>query len=287
MEQAGVASNARLPAQARVPALLALAIPCIAGLGFLALFGAPKSMLAVNAGALALGLAWVLFGRELRSLRRLRILAVLGLVLLAAPLVIGPHINGIARWIPLGPFQLHAGSLVIPILACLAACDREYGPPLLLAGGLVCLLQPDAASAFALTGAATGLYFAWKDWKPGMAAMLLFLAGLMASTRGNLAPQPFVERVLVDVFLVNLPVAIGLFAAVLASFALMLGMIRQPAPVRYALCGTLAGFSILAVLADYPSILIGYGASPILGFALALGIDWRKQQATDQTPQRI
>jgi hypothetical protein len=33
----------------------------------------------------------------------------------------------------------------------------------------------------------------------------------------------------------------------------------------------LCGFTLAAILAPFPFVLIGYGASPILGFALALG----------------
>lgn len=39
---------------------------------------------------------------------------------------------------------------------------------------------------------------------------------------------------------------------------------------RHALAGTLFGFSLAAVLSNYPSALIGYGAAPIVGFAIAL-----------------
>jgi hypothetical protein len=259
----------------RAPALLALAIPCVAGLAFLALFKAPANYMIINGIALAAGLVWIATAPPLSGLRPLRIIALLGLLVLAAPLVTGPHIDGIARWVALGGFQLHAGMLVIPLLATVAASDRSYGPPLLLAAGLICLLQPDAASLFALTGAATGLYFAWHCWKPGLAAVLLFLASLNAAVRGELPPQPFVERVLVEVALVNLPFAAALFLSLLAGFAAILASTRKLPETRYALAGAFAGFSIMAVLSHYPSILIGYGASPIIGFALALGLHMR------------
>ncbi len=274
MVQAGDVTGLRERLRLRSPAMLALAAPCLAGLGFLALFKAPSSYLIVNASALGIGLVWIATGPTLGRLRAVRALAIMCLAILAAPLVTGPELDGITRWIPLGPFQLHTGMLAIPLLACLAASDRDYGPPMLLAAGLICLAQPDAASGFALMGAATGLYFAWHDWKPGLVAILLFGVGLIAAMRGELAPQPFVERVLVDVAMVNIPVALALFGALIASFALMLGAIGQTSAFRYALAGSFAGFSLIAVLSNYPSILIGYGASPILGFALALGIDY-------------
>lgn len=274
MEQTRVSRDASGQLRQRIPAVLALAIPCLAGLGFLAVFKAPASFLAINAAALVIGLVWIAAGIALRGMNARRIAAFLCLILLALPLVTGPELDGIARWIPLGPFQLHTGMLAIPLLACLAASDRDYGPPMLLSAGLICLVQPDAASGFALMGAATGLYFAWHEWKPGLVAILLFGVGLIAAMRGELAPQPFVERVLVDVAMVNIPATIALFGALIAGFSLMLGAIGQPFAIRCALAGSFAGFSLIAVLSNYPSILIGYGASPILGFALALGIDY-------------
>ena len=57
---------------------LPLAIPSLGGLAYLAAFEAPLRLLAVNAGALAVGLMWVMFGRMPRGQKARLALAALG-----------------------------------------------------------------------------------------------------------------------------------------------------------------------------------------------------------------
>ncbi|WP_435201566.1 hypothetical protein [Qipengyuania sp. 902] len=262
--------------------LLALALPVMGGLGALWLMGAPVSFLLVNAEALALGLAVIAFSSPLESNKTQRFAIVVLLVLLALPLLTGPYVNGIARWLPLGPFTLHAGMLAIPLLAVLAARDEDYSAPILLAGILAAAFQPDAASGLALTFAAMGLYNAKRDWKDGVVAGAGFFATLVMWVRGELPAQPFVERVLVDVAVVQPLAAFALLACLVASFLLILHALLAPMAQRHALAGTLFGFSIAAVLSNYPSALIGYGAAPILGFAIALS---QIERAESKAPQ--
>ena len=140
----------------RFPALLAFALPVLVGLAYMATGGAPSAYLIVNGAALALSALIVLIGLPPLG-RRARIIAVAGLVaLFALPLLTGPSMNGIARWLPIGPFILHAGMLTIPALVVLAARDDRLGPPALAAALLIALAQPDFASAFALIGGAIG-----------------------------------------------------------------------------------------------------------------------------------
>ena len=256
--------------QGRLPALLALALPVLAGLAWMAWSGAPRSYLTINAAALVAGICWTAFGRLPTGERKRRVLAVVLLALLALPLLTGPEFNGIARWLPLGPVALHAGMLTLPLLAVLAAAERFYAPPLLLAALLVALLQPDGASAFAVTFACVGLHHVGEDWRVGLAAIISFFAAIAAALRGELPAQPFVERVLVDAALASPFAALALFAALLAGFLLMLFALPMPRAERFALAGTLFGFAIMALMSNYPSPLIGFGAAPILGYALAL-----------------
>ena len=176
------------------------------------------------------------------------------------------------RWISLGPVQLHSGSLAIPLLACLAARERRLAALILLAAVVLAALQPDAASVLALLCASAGLGIAQRDWKTGAVGLIAAVAAFGAHARGILPPQAFTERVLTELLLAAPLAALGLVLALLASLLLILGKIDQDAPPRHALAGVLAGFTLAGILADYPSILIGYGASPILGFALALAI---------------
>ena len=256
----------------RVPALAALALPCAAGLVYLAMFGAPLNLIAMNGAALALGLVWIAAGGVSGNALVRRALCALLLGVLAAPMFGGPPVEGVTRWISLGPVQLHSGSLAIPLLACLAARERRLAALILLAAVVLAALQPDAASVLALLCASAGLGIAQRDWKTGAVGLIAAVAAFGAHARGILPPQAFTERVLTELLLAAPLAALGLVLALLASLLLILGKIDQDAPPRHALAGVLAGFTLAGILADYPSILIGYGASPILGFALALAI---------------
>ena len=110
----------------RVIAVLALAIPALAGLAYLFAFGAPSRFLAVNAGALAIAVVVIGFAPNALSNITQRMLIGIALILLFVPLLTGPTLNGVERWLPLGPFTLHAGMLVVPMLMVLAG--REPGP---------------------------------------------------------------------------------------------------------------------------------------------------------------
>ncbi len=254
----------------RLPALLALALPCLTGLACLALAGAPGFYLAINGGALLLGLVWTAVGRMPDGERVRRALVVALLLILALPLVTGPYVNEVARWIPLGPAALNAGLLIIPPLVILAASERTYAPPILLAALLVTLLQPDAAGAFALTFAAVGLHHVTRDWRYGLVAIIAFLASIAASLRGELPAQPFADRVWVELALVSPALALAAFAGLVAGFLLMLFAAPIPRESRYALAGTLFGFSMMGLMSNYPSPLVGHGAAAILGYSVAL-----------------
>jgi hypothetical protein len=256
----------------RVIAVLALAIPVLAGLGYFAAFEAPKSYLAVNALALAIGAVWIALAPPIASPIIRRALLAVALVILFLPLLTGPNLTGIARWVPLGPVTLHAGMLVLPLLVVLAGDEPDYAPGILSVALLAALLQPDMATGAALTLAGFGLYDATKDWRWGVFVAVAFTASLVAAIHGELPAQPWVERVIFLLARTNALVALGLALALLASFALIAGAFPGREASRKALAGALFGFTFAGHVSNYPSALIGYGAAPILGFGLALGL---------------
>lgn len=253
-------------------AIAALALPVAAGIAYLRAYGAPNAYPAVNGGALVLAALWIAFaprapGRALR-----RILIVLSLALLYVPLVSGPAIDGVARWLPLGPFTLHAGSLVLPALVMLAADETDHAPGILSIALLAALLQPDMATAAALTLAAFGFADATRDWRYVAFAAVAFVVSLVAAMQGELPAQPFVEHVIWLLARTDPLVALGLLAALVASFFLILVASPGRDVAGKALAGCLFGFAFAGLVSNYPSVLIGYGAAPILGFGLGLGL---------------
>ncbi|MBH5322223.1 hypothetical protein [Aurantiacibacter sediminis] len=260
----------------RLPALAALAIPVLVGAAWMTLAGAPAHYAVTNLGVLAVMLVWIAVGRGPHtSLSRHMLLAAL-LVILVSPIWIGPEMTSVtghrvARWFPLGSLNLHTGMIAAPALAVLAARHR-YGAAFLLLGVGAAFLQPDAATGFALTIAAVGIHHVKRDWKYAVAAILGFLASIQMTLRGELPPQHFIERVLVDAASDNIFAAIALGTALLAAFLIMLFALPLSREKRFAIGGTLFGFSMIAMMSSYPYPLIGYGAAPIIGFGLALGL---------------
>lgn len=269
-----------VPMRQRLLGIAALAVPVVAGLGYLVTMGAPRSFIVINTSALGLAILFALFGRAPRSARTRRLLIIGLLALLFLPLFTGPfiagmYIEGIARWLPLGPITLHAGALLFPAIAVLAAQDEDFAPPMLLAALLAASFQPDAALGFAVVFAAIGLHDVTKDWRFGVTCIVGFFASLAMALRGELPAQPFVERVLINTAQTDPFIALALLVALVIGFFGLLFLAPMERRSRYALAGSLFGFSLMAIYSNYPSVLIGYGAAPILGYGLALGLSRR------------
>ncbi len=241
----------------------------MAGLAWMATQGAPAAYLTINGGALLLAGA-IIFGRLPPFDRRARLIAgAVLLILLALPLLTGPSINGITRWIPLGPFILHAGMLTIPSLLLLAAHEEKLGLPLILAALLVALAQPDFANAFALTGGAIGIYQVRSDWRVGLVVIAGFLIAIAAALQGELPAAPFVERIIIAA-LHDAPAMAALLALSLGgAVLLMLFDTGLPRIARYPIGMTLVGFVLASMISNYPTPLAGFGAAAIIGYALA------------------
>ena len=259
-------------ASPRWPFLLALAIPVLAGLAYMWVYGAPTRYLAINAAALLAGLmlASQSFGNI--TARKLQIASSVLLAVFALPLVTGPEMNGIARWIPISGFILHAGMATIPALIVIAAQREDCSPIILLIAAAIALLQPDAGSGLAISFACIALASATHVWQPALVAATAFIAAMIADIRGLLPPQEFVERVFVDAFNFGVLPGLGLAAAMVSALVLILFLPGASRATRYGLAGSFIGLTFISTTSHYPTPLIGFGAAPILGYGLALGL---------------
>ena len=247
------------------------------GLAYLAAAGASTQYLAVNAGTLIVGLlgvtAWKRWARSATTLAGLAAFA-MGLALLATALF-GHSLDGVTRWVRIGPVTLQPGLILMPLLAVLCSRDRS----LLATTGLIfaataLALQPDRATAGALTAGLAALAITKPDRRILMAASAASIAFAVTLIRPDTLPaQPYVEHVLSTAFqihwLAGLAVWVG--AALLVVPAIY-GWFRDPENrPTYAVFGTVwLGIIAASALGNYPTPLVGYGASSILGYVLSL-----------------
>ncbi|HCF25610.1 MULTISPECIES: hypothetical protein [unclassified Novosphingobium] len=263
----------------RLGALAVLALAVGSGLIAFSLGQAPASYAPVNAGALMLTALVLLIPGERGS-------EILGnLVLLAAPisiaasLLIGPAMLGVQRWIELGGLSLHPGMLLVPALITVLAHRRDL--PSLAATGLCSVLawlQPDFATTMAVACgvlfATTGRVLAPIEHAARLITMTAMV--LTAFKPDPLGPVAFVETALSDGFTIH-PV-LGLVMALALVLALVLPpwLLTRASAERHlaarGLTGAMIGFTLPSLLAAYPQPLVGYGASAILGYGLALAV---------------
>jgi len=247
------------------------------GLAYMIAAGAPLSYLAVNAAALAIGLLAV--GVLTEAGRHWRIaggavgVALACLILLTS--LFGVSADGATRWISAGGILLQPDLFLVPVVALGFARARDAASLLaVLIASLALALQPDRAMAGALAAGMAALALARPE-RTVLVALGAALAGFAATlVRADNSPAvPFVDQIFYSSFGVH-PLA-GF--AVLGGAALMLvpaiaGYIRDPdnRPI-YAVFGAVWLAVILAAaLGNYPTPLVGYSGSAILGYLISL-----------------
>ncbi|WP_296716025.1 hypothetical protein [Erythrobacter sp.] len=261
----------------RLRLTLPLLLPSAGGLCYLYAYDAPARLLLINAGALTLALVWIWLGR-LPASRRLRLMvAAIATLGLFAPLLFGPEVGGVARWIPAGPVMLHSGALLLPLLAVLAAREPKLGPAIFALAAAALALQTDAAALLGLAAASTVLAWLHRSALHALIAAAGLALAVLNVGDGTLEPQIFTENVLVQVAERSLIQAAAL--ATLLCLVPLWFLSVDPRTRRtefHGLAALLLGLVAMAVIAPFPYPLIGYGASPILGFGLALGASARR-----------
>jgi hypothetical protein len=203
--------------------------------------------------------------------------------LLPAGLLAGflsPDLQGVHRWLALGPVQANIAMLFGPAAVVAFAASGDLHPLRSWIGLLTALAltiaQPDASQAAAL--AAVGLLATWL--MPGRSAPRLILAALAvggavwAGLRPDpLAPVPEVEGVIGLAFAQSAPLGV-------LSLSLLLMTAASPtlgAAPGYRLPGLALGILLLAwsaapFVGPFPVPFLGIGPSPIIGAWLGVGL---------------
>jgi hypothetical protein len=262
----------------------AIGLACAVAATFLGLFylvaaGAPARYVVVNLAALVLGLV-ALGGIDKAALldRRSSGLAValLGSSLLATALF-GASVDGVSRWIWIGPLSVQVSLVLLPfMLVCFAGHRDRLGTAGIALAALALAIQPDRAMAGMLALGLAALATARRDAFSVTALLAALAAFAVTLVRPDALPAvPFVDRVLFTAFSVN-PLAgvatlLGVGVLVLPA---IVGRLQDPANGgAYLVFGALwIGCIAAAALGNYPTPVVGYGGSAILGYVLSLSV---------------
>ena len=218
---------------------------------------------------------------------------VVALVVLGAALT-QAGVDGVRRWLPIGPLRLHVASVALPVL--LIAIGRQVNSGaernrLLLARIVAIatvatlLMQPDAsqASAFALAVAVLfllGRRSSSADWLVVMIVVACAVATWFRSD--SLAPVPHVEGVVslaADIGLAWLTGCLVALVLLPLPFLVTAVSLKGEGTVHLAIAVYLVAVCAAPFIGAYPVPVIGHGLSPILGYFFALAWSVRSQAA--------
>lgn len=265
-----------------------------------AIFGG-ASLLAVVAGCAAMAqsgvapaswarsiVAWVV-GAGLASLLgrygKLRSATGGAVVLATAALIatlFGPGVEGVRRWLDVGPLHINVAALVLPALIVALAAMRIARPVALLPACIaatVLLVQPDASqlTAFAIAVSIllvrSDLAPRWKACAVGAAAVFT-IAGWMRPD--NVQPVAEVEQIFTLCLAVSpllaLLAGLALAAAGAAPLAFASSADHRIRTGAVALSAYFLSVSIAPFIGWFPVPLVGLGMSFPVGFWLGMGL---------------
>lgn len=252
---------------------------CLMGLAYLAAAGAPFFYMAGNIAALALGLAMLsVVGRSLSRTQE-----GLGYVLLSLSLILlgtaalGEGASGATRWLRLGGVAVQPSLVLLPAMVVGFARSRTAPAVLamiLTAGALA--LQPDRATAGALCAGLSACVILRAD-RPGLAAFTASAIGWsVALMRADaLAPAPFVDGVLASALDIHALLGLAMLGAMALLLAPgLLGSLRgaEAQETPFAFVAVWGALFLAGAAGPYPTPVVGYGGSAIVGYLLSLAL---------------
>jgi hypothetical protein len=249
------------------------------GIAYMLAAGAPRSYVFVNLASLVLGgTAWIAL-RPAESSR----LAGAGIVTLALAMLLvlttlfSVPVEGASRWVSVGPLTLQLSLIVLPLMIVMYARQPDaIGTGGIIAAALALALQPDRAMAGVLlagllplaiitarplqiaAAAASALAFAWTLLKPDL-----------------LPAVPYVDQILYSAFNIHLLAGLAVVAgAAVLLLPAILGLLSKVGDrgILLAFGGSWAGVVAAAALGNYPTPLVGYGGSAVLGYLLSVSL---------------
>lgn len=265
----------------------ALGATCL-GIAYLILAGAPARYVVVNATAFLLGIvALSAISQQRGAIERVsgRMVLLLGLCLLATA-VFGASVDGASRWIWVGPLGVQVSLVTLPVMTVTFARHRDVlGTAGMMLAALALVIQPDRAMAGVLALSLAALTITKADRFSIMSLIVALATFAVTLLRPDELPAvPFVDQILFTAFeagtLAGAAVVLGAFLLVVPAIA---GRLQDaPNSGAYAVFGAMwLGCVAAAALGNYPTPVVGYGGSAILGYLLSLSVLPRPARKTE------
>jgi len=238
--------------------------------------GAPTIHLVVNALALVMGLA--IFAIVHLSGRTPHLSGGLAVALagaLLATALFGVPVEGASRWLRIGGLTLQPSLVVLPAMLVCFARRRDLLVTLsVILAAIALALQPDRAMAGVLASALAVLAAHRRDrWVAS--AIVVALAGFAVTLirPDSLPAVPYVDQILYSAFQTHVMAGMAVVCgAILLIVPAIVGQRLDPdeRDVHAVFGAVWLGMVVAAALGNYPTPLVGYGGSAILGYVLSL-----------------
>ena len=244
------------------------------GLVYLVTADAPVSMIMINGLTIAIGIMLVLLLRlTLRIIEQsLSLVAVTCASLLLVTALFGHGIEGASRWFAIGPYMVQPSLILLPLVAiCYGRHSGIWNAVAVVMSATAMAIQPDRAMAGMLLLAILLISFARPSY--GRFAVSLFCALMFIVTivlTDQLTAVPFVDHILWTAFDISIVSGLSLWigcALLLAPILFASSDRPRLAHLVFATCWL--AVIIAAAMGAYPTPIVGYGASSILGYFLS------------------
>lgn len=196
-------------------------------------------------------------------------------------------LEGVRRWVSVGPLLLHLSSLLAPLLlvacAMVARSRPNYSALLLLSAQALHLLQPDAGQGTAFGIAALFVPISARRSISATVKLVLLVSVCGAWFLPDLLPpMPFVEDIVQRAF------SLGMLTGSSAILGLLVYALSPlwssdsatgGARLRQMLASYFALTVVVSAFGEFPVPLVGYGPSPLIGAFLGLAMLTRAERA--------
>lgn len=254
---------------------IAGSMACLIGLTYLFVSGAPLTMMAVNGAAMLIGIVLAIAVKLTVRITNnvVTLIAVLGALSLLGTAMFGYPIENAKRWLLAGPFFVQTSLILLPLIALGFARIQNFWTTLaVFVAGFAMALQPDRAMA-AMLFIAIAVVCWMRPGKWTFSAVLFCATGFATTlfVPDRLPAVPFVDHILWTAFEINIMIGLLLWIGCLALVCPMLFVpIGERTMIHVTFTACWLALIAAAAMGAYPTPIVGYGASAIIGYFLSL-----------------